>query len=205
MRGGLRVIEGINNMKTGISYLTFDPDKHEFRYRKKIIPSVTQIIKVAGGYQRRNERAMLRGTNVHLATRYYDEGTIKDAKIGKGIEGYLDAYVKFRREHDFIFIEIEQPVFHKDYLYAGIPDRHGFYKSRECLLSIKSGMPIPNDILQEAGYVLTYADHHKFDLWAVYLKPSGDYKLDNIKDASAMQTFLNCLDIHNWKRRWRIS
>lgn len=194
-------------MQTGkkIPYLTFDPDKHEFRYRKRIIPSVTDIIKVAGGYQRRNERAKLRGKNVHLLTEYYDKGRLNEIKIGQGLVGYADAYKKFRKEMDFVFVDIEQPVFHPDYLYAGIPDRHGFYQSRECLLSIKSGVPVPNDILQEHGYVLTFPDHHKFDLWAVYLKPNGDYKLDSIRTTDAMHVFLACLSVYNWKRKWRIT
>jgi hypothetical protein len=61
---------------------------------------------------------------------------------GKEILIYLDAYVKFRRETSFEPKEIELPLYHPKYFYAGTIDRIGKLNgSQDLICSLSCRVP----------------------------------------------------------------
>jgi hypothetical protein len=187
-------------MKTGITHLTFKEAEHEFRFKKKLIPSVTDICNIVAPYRnwRGSQAAMRRGKNVHLLTRYIDEGTIEEANVPNSYRGYVLACLKFKQENPFIFTSIEKILFNLSV--AGIPDRTGLDpQSVSCVLDYKTGAPNPkSDIVQVSGYRML-ADAIR--VYCVYLKENGSYKLMNYSSDLKRGTklFLAGLEIWWWR------
>lgn len=153
--------------------------------------SVTEVIKLSGLMP---ESAFIdpwymgRGQAVHLATAFYDRGTLDDSTVANEIRGYLNAWVKFRAETGYTPAFIEKPLLHPVYGYCGTLDRDG--------LDIKSGSPAPWHILQGGGYFeLANANntvHNPLPTmitgWrTVYLQSDGSYKVHPYSTRDLMQ------------------
>lgn len=144
------------------------------------------------------DRAADRGTRVHKATEILDK--YGKAEIAEDIAPYLNAYVKFRKEHECEWAKIEWATHHPDNLYAGTLDRYGTVDGKRAIVDIKATSNVdpahrklytaaqnlyrkmlPDDMPVEAIYIL-------------HLRKDGTYKLielpieDELADA--------CLSLH---------
>lgn len=195
-------------MDQGVNDLTFDEPTHTYRYRGKVVPSVTQVLESEGISDFSGvpaETLMLakaRGTAVHKATEYLDQGRLDWSSVDPSLLGYLEAWEKFKIECHVQIHEVERQVYHRTG-YAGTIDRTGIVNGKYGLLDIKSGEPTRAAPVQTAAYQLAHPEFDKFKLRAaIQLRPDGRYKmhvydLDPIHDANV---FMAALTIYEFKR-----
>jgi len=190
--------------------LAFDESRHIYKLDGIIIPSVTQILNEGGlvnldwiDADLLADKADL-GQKVHSTTELYDTQDLDFNKLHPTLKNYLDGWIKFRKDYDFIPAEIEMQLFHPVYRYAGRIDRVGFAKEDLTIVDIKSGTKQKVHALQTAGYKCMYdvgkkkTEQIKRRL-CVYLNQDG-YKVEEYKNTQDINVFLSALTITNYKR-----
>jgi hypothetical protein len=169
------------------------------------LPRVTDILKEAGLIDTTwlTEYGRERGTAVHLACQFYDEGTLDYASVSPEIEGYLRAYDAWKRESGIQEFEwIEGPLQDPQGKYRGTPDRILVTRPRK-LIDLKSGIPMDWHALQLAAYVTMLDDPYSYERLGLYLSVDGTYSVRVFPKSeynSDLNVFLSCLNIVNWKR-----
>lgn len=106
--------------------LCFDKEHHRFTVNGKALPSVTQILRHEGiipDMKYVTDRGLLRGTYVHSATEYFDNGTLDESTVDEEIKPYLDCYKQFKADYSGKITHAEKRLWHPVYNYAGIVDR----------------------------------------------------------------------------------
>ena len=107
--------------------LEFDAPTHVYRYRKRVVPHITEV--VPDDYDNVPphvlEKARQRGHEAHKATELYDLRNLNWQTVNPTIEPYLDAWIKFRREYEMQVEpqDVERRLYHPVYNYAGTGDR----------------------------------------------------------------------------------
>lgn len=110
-----------------ISNLTFVDHGHIYRYDGRIVPHITGV--VPSDYSHVPPKilanACRRGSEAHKVTEDYDRGILDWTRLTLEMEPYLDGWVKFLKEFDIHFEQedIERPLYHPVYNYAGRGDR----------------------------------------------------------------------------------
>lgn len=183
-----------------MSQLIFFDEGHIYELDGERIPSVSEITRflareIYGDVQQfRLDRAAERGTKIHKLTEALD----KYGEIDADAESlpYIQAYLKFRQEHDVQWEEIEKPRYHPEKLYAGTIDRMGMIDGRRGILDIKNVYRIHKPLYEAAQnlYRMTYDPGVIEVLYILHLKPDATYKLIElpIRDDLA----LACLTLH---------
>lgn len=208
--------------------LTFDEETHTYRLDGRVIPSVTQILKSAGVIDDSfyNEEGRVRGTAVHLATQYLDEGDLEWESLDPEIIPYVKAYQKFKEESGFIPELIEKKVFKRADSsrasvidYAGTLDRAGkfspdfmpqsrqdFFSSDYCLIDLKTGAAPQWAGAQLAGYAITLLPQ-MVRRFVLLLKKNGKYKLQEFKNPDDYSVFYGACHVVQGKeliqKYWR--
>lgn len=114
--------------RNGVPVASFDADTHTYRDDEGgIILSTTKILQLAeltpAFYKTLDPWYAEKGHAVHAATEYFDKGTLDLDTVDPEIEGYLDAYRKFRQDFPVDILGIEVRLYHPRYKYAGTIDR----------------------------------------------------------------------------------
>jgi hypothetical protein len=184
-----------------MSSLSFDPARHEYALDGVPIPGVSRILDAAGfkTIYPAGDYA-LRGTRVHAATAFVDQG--KAIRVGKGVEPYLDAYRAFLADFPGLrWTVIEEAIYHPRLLYAGTVDRKGQLAYRQVVGDIKTGSPPARRLgLQLAAYAMIVAGRDCLR-WGIELKPTGKYKLhicDNEKDFDVYEGLVHR---YHWEKK----
>ena len=153
----------------------FNPERHEYSVDGRVIPSVTQILKDIGVIETRwyTAEGRNRGSTVHEYLELYDRGLLDPNVVEPEYRGYIDAYLDFLACSKVEYEQIEEPVAHPVYKFAGTPDRVGKINDTACVLDIKSGSSVDWHGLQLAGYALALGNGH--DLYALYIKEDGKW------------------------------
>jgi hypothetical protein len=192
--------------------LEFDPVAHEYRWQRKLVPSVTTIIRGALGnpFERVAapvmERARQRGTAVHKACELDDAGTLDESSVDPQIAAYVDAWRAFRREFGFEVLFAELPLYAHTHGFAGTPD---------CVIKLpdgvravvdrKTGLPGPAAALQTAAYAHLIDAEFGADLplrrFAMRMLPSGKYRFHEYTELGDWRDFLACLAVHRLRER----
>lgn len=188
------------------SVLQFDELSHIYQFEGKVIPSVTQVLTLAGISDVSMipwnvlEKARLVGEFVHTAAQYLDEGDLDLETIDKSIVGYLVGYQQFKEEHSFRPSKIEHRMVgeFEGMAYGMCLDRLGWLKNAsgddyEVLLDLKtSSRPSASWAIQTAAY----ADGYNYDgaRMVVHLSKEGKYKIlphnDDERDFSVWRAAL---------------
>ena len=193
--------------------LTFDAEKHEYKFDGKVIPSVTQIIKEAGlinldfvDKDLLAEKADL-GTKIHVTTQLYDKGSLDVDSLHPILKKYLDNWIKFKKDYGFQVEEIETMYYHSKYSFAGTLDRIGVIGKDKVLLDIKSGGKYDSHRIQTAAYKLLYDfEKPKKEIikkrFIVYLSGNDtvSYKVEENTRLNDDKIFLASLTIYNYKK-----
>ena len=109
-------------MSMATNNLTLD-ENHVYRLGGRVVPSVTQVINaVIPGWQA-NQYYLDRGSALHLACRYHDEGRLDENSVDPAIAGRLEAWKKFRAEFKSDVLHCELSLAHPVYSFAGTLDR----------------------------------------------------------------------------------
>jgi hypothetical protein len=169
--------------------ISFDAAKHIYTVNGRVLPSVTQILKVAGltddwdnWRSQAREAAMRRGRIVHAACHYLDENALDWESVKPEYQPYVRAWQRFREDvRDFVIQDIEKPVASPDFLYAGMMDRNGVIGTGKqfVVVDIKtsSSKTVPEwTRLQTVAYAVADKPDRVCLRAAVVLGPDGTYR-----------------------------
>ena len=195
--------------------LTFDAAKHEYRVNGAVLPSVTQVLRDFYDFSMVApdvlEYARQRGVAVHKAVQLDIDNDLDEASVAPEISGYLEAWRNFRsqcglRQADFG--EVERPMYHPTYKYAGTPDMTVCLYKRWTVLDVKATADLhPAVALQLAGYrelvnANTPKGQHKIEQrCALRLMDNGTYRLQSYTDKGDWSVFLAALTVHRFKEQ----
>lgn len=164
-------------------YMEFDPETHTYFVDGVETVSVTQVLKLAGFVDDTwfTEFGRWRGSAVHKATHYFDEGDIDRRTLDPVVKPFVADWKSFREQTGFTPTLIEQPAYDSMYGFCGTPDRRGYFmggkaEDSNVLIDIKtypSGQ-IPWWVrLQLAGYGRLLDPRRVFHRYAVILTGDG--------------------------------
>lgn len=168
------------------------------------LPRVTEILRSAGLIDVTwfTPETQARGSAVHLACQYYDEGDLDESSIDPTIAGYVVAYAKWAQESGRESATwIECPMHDKGGLYRGTSDRIFTCRPRS-LWDIKTGCHLAWHALQLAAYVNMLDDPYSYSRFALYLKADGTYSVREFPKSEYgrdLAVFMSALNLWYWK------
>jgi hypothetical protein len=164
-----------------------------------ILPRVSTILKSAGlvdtSYMTEYDRD--RGSRVHLACQYLDEGDLDRITLADDIRPRVEQYERFKRDVEPEILGIEFRVAHKSLKYEGHPDRLVEIHGRPGILDLKG----PSKAAWQGVQLAAYA-HAMSPLsaarWTLHLS-DDKYALVEHTSRDDWNVFKAALIIHNWK------
>ena len=196
-----------------MSTATFVEHLHKYEVDGVSIPSVTQVLTLAGISDVSGipahilERAGAIGTAVHQATELLDHDDLELDSLDPLIVGYVTAYQRFRSEHEFIpeLIEYRTVGEYAGHKYGMCVDRAGKLDGQYCVMDIKtSSKPRPEWAIQTMAYVLGLSDHPNYQQShraAIHLAKDGSYSIIRFSEVMDEITWGACLNIAEWRLR----
>lgn len=188
---------------------TFQDVGHIYSIDGRIVPSVTQVLTLAGiddvsRIPRHHlERAAAIGTAVHEACEFLDQDDLELDSLDPLLTGYVLGYQRFKQECGFAPITIEQRGVSvspeaNGLAYGFCLDRIGILDGMEVLIDIKTASKKYGSwTIQTAAYA--EAVHFEGARYAVHVAKDGTYKLVPHKDATDFATWRAALTIAHWK------
>lgn len=177
-----------------------------YLFKGKPYKSVTGIIGEAGfgpDFSMVNEKVMAtacdRGSKVHLACSYLDDGDLNLGSVHSSIRGYVDADIKFRRECPIKVIASEKRMVNTRLGLAGTPDVICFMRGHRVIIDRKTSQSVhPSMGLQTAGYKILWEVQHPNQLihgrYGLKLLSTGQYRLIPHEDTLDMAVFMDALN-----------
>lgn len=193
------------------SSVKFREEDHTYWLGERLLPGVTTVIDMwaqayAGIPEEILRPARERGTAVHLACQYDDEGELDESFLESPLGPYVLAWRDFKVQTSFKPFLIEQQVYSQRYQYAGTLDRTGSMQGEEVLMDIKTGSALKATTrLQTAAYAEALrTDRRKQSLprWGVELHKNGSWRLEEFNDPDDLPTFLAALRLFNWRLKY---
>lgn len=191
--------------------MEFDEATHTYFVDGEIKLSVTQILKEAGlvDTQWFTEFGRWRGSAVHKATMYYDEGDMDRRTLDPIVKPFVADWKNFRDQTGFTHTLMEKKLYDGVYDYCGQPDRRGYFvggkpEDSNELIDIKTypGGKAPWwTRLQLAAYGRLCDPYRIFRRYAVVLTGNGpnveEYPVDSyVEDVNG---FLACIRVARLK------
>lgn len=188
--------------------LQFDPKKHQYSVSGRVLPSVTQILKAAGliDYsmipQDVLRAAAWRGTAVHQALQFMDDGELDESSVPPELAGYIEAARRFYAESGFEVAHNEFRDYHRTYLYAGTMDRTGTFPDGSlAIVDWKTGLVMPGHGLQLVAYANLLSRPRAYRRIALKLNDDGTYRVHEYPPQNFERdwaVFLSGLACFNW-------
>ena len=182
--------------------LEFDEDTHTYKLNKVKVPSVTKVLEILDDSLKYVDpiivfNAARLGRAVHAAC----EGRYADAS--EETKPYVDGYRRALTELQWLPVETEFRIIHRELGYAGTFDRLFKTKQNELILvDIKRTANFPKTVgvqlkaYQEGYEAMTGKKIAK--RYALKLD-KNDFKVKQYKDKSDMNTFISALNIYKWR------
>jgi hypothetical protein len=179
-------------------------DNHIYRNEKReVYISVTQHLTIAGlqdfSMVRKEDldHAAERGKHVHDACKLYAYDDLDVDSLDPAYKGYVEGYILFCNEHDFVIHQSEEIVYSDRLRTAGTFDIKGTLDGKPMSADIKtSAIVSPTTGLQLAGYQLL--DNKGFShRYCIHLLPNGKYKPIPYTDPRDKQIFQSICHV-NW-------
>ncbi len=186
--------------------------QHIYRLDGVVVPNVTRIL---GDLYDWNlvppeilEHKRQIGAAVHRAIELDLEDDLDPSSLDSQLEGYFEAWRRFRREKRFNCCLSECWVASKKFRYAGTLDLAGSLDGSNVLIDTKStGEAHPSSALQTAAYLYAASEMgfiSRAKRFALYLQSNGNYRLEPHVDQNDFPVFLSCLSRHNWRVSHRL-
>jgi len=202
--------------------LEFREDTHEYFFDGKQVPGVNEVMQSVGVVDYSfipvadRDTYFTRGTYVHLAMELLLKDELDWDTIDPAIEGYVRAGQQFIFDTGFKAINIETPLYHPVWGYAGTPDCVGVLcdnpldsrfvaiNERHIVIDWKS-CPIMSYVRwQTAAYQELYAINgiaNGVERYGVELKKTGKYKMSQTWDSSVdFQEFASFLTTYKYQK-----
>jgi hypothetical protein len=190
--------------------LTFDALTHTYTLDGRELPSVTTILKGTGMIdysmipQAVLQEAGRRGTAVHVALQYMDDGELDESSVAPEYAGYIKAAKRFYAETGFTVAHNEYRDYHRGLLYAGTLDRTGVFPDDSlAVVDWKTGLVMPAHALQLVGYANFFRNPRRYRRIAVKLNADGTYRAQEFPAARFEQDwamFQAALACYQWQR-----
>lgn len=195
--------------------IQFDAATHSYTVDGVFVPSVTQVLNEEGlVYFPIPEEQLAfcawRGSAVHLACLYDDDGCLDESTVQPEHRGYLEAWRKCKAQLRPTFVAAEQRLYHPALRYAGTPDRVVRLpgRARPQLWDLKTGIPHRATPLQTAAYMHLLAARtdggaFQYERFAVRLTKDGDYIMQQhslIDLGRDFELFCSALRLNRWKK-----
>lgn len=166
--------------------------------------SVTGILAAAGIKpdfshvpKARMQHAIARGNAVHHGTHLIDLDTLDASTVDPQIDGYLDAYRRFRRECRIDLIARELKMVSR--IGFGMrPDIVAWVCGRRSIVDLKTAQNLGKSTgPQTGGYLIGWNSQHALqhieDRYGLRLQSNGYYKLIPYTDPDDILCFMDCL------------
>lgn len=134
----------IATFPTWAERLQFDEPAHRYTLDGRELAHVTRILKACGvsldfealvstGKISHEDLLFKRdlGRAAHMATHYYDEGTLRRETVSHAVEPRLQAWIDWRERTGFTPLMLETALYHPTLLVAGTNDRAGYFSRFE--------------------------------------------------------------------------
>lgn len=189
--------------------LEFDEATHRYFVDGCEFHSITTVIDALGLVdfsaipQSDLEFYKARGTALHQAAWFSDDGDLNEETIDPVVRPRLDAWQKFRRDLPFEIVASEERRFDRAYGYAGTPDRLvKFRDGSRGVIELKSGPLQPAVAIQLAAQCnLFEVQGGRLKRYAVHLRSDGAYSLKEFPASTLrrdLSTFLSALSCFRW-------
>ncbi len=206
----------------------FDPEKHEYFYGERKVPSVTGIItnvygepKISG--KKSKTFYLDRGKALHLAIHYWNKNILDVESLDDEIKARMNAFYRFSRENNVV-VDFGEPKISGLDRYSELAlysKRHAFAGTIDNILNMvlidyKSSF-YASALIQLGGYMLLLEENGISinGATAVELKENGLYKYHPIRhkfDYGSFKkhrrhwqnAFLNTLSVYNLKKEHNI-
>lgn len=185
---------------------TFSELEHRYEIDGELVPSVTQVLSLAGISDVSGipahilERARDIGTQVHVATELLDQDDLDIDSLDPQIIGYVAAYQKFRTETSFTPDFIEHRGVSQLYRYGFCIDRIGQLEGKATILDLKtSSRPQKSWQIQTAAYALGLGQFSEYERAVVHLAKDGTYKLLRHEESGDDSIWSSALIVAHWK------
>lgn len=191
---------------SGAPTATFTERGHVYRDGDLVVPSVSQVLELAGiddlrGVPRHNvKRAAARGQAVHLAAQFLDQAKLDQHSVTPEIAGYVMAYEEFKRETGFHPIAIEERGIGAiaELRFGYCIDRVGILFDRLAIVDLKTASKaFAWWAIQTAGYAAGI--RHEGPRYSLHLAADGDYNLIRYDESEDFATWLSALRVARWK------
>lgn len=190
--------------------LTFDAERHEYKYDGKTVPSVTQLVAPLGeSYEEMDElteisvdAAAERGTVLHAYIAWrLDGGTREEFEMPDEYGPWADGADLMLAEHEIEPLLIEAPLGCEDY--AGTPDLVCMMDGKLSVLDYKFVSTVSKSKVgaQLAGYAALLNREGVFpeQLIAVQFTADGSYRFYPVGMPEAREAFDACLLVYSYK------
>jgi hypothetical protein len=193
--------------------LQFDAERHIYSVDGRAIPSVTQILEACGVVDysylppETRKMALARGSAVHLACQFDDEGDFDEASAPELLP-YVEAWRRFCAEQGMTFLDIERRVYSAKYGYAGTLDRIGTNGRDDlCLIDLKTNSSEGWVRLQTAAYAGALDEPRRYLRGCAELHKDGTYRAMWFPAAEWQKDFsefLACLAVLRLQERFGV-
>ena len=191
--------------------ITIDEATHVYCVDGRKLPGITSRLKANSMIDDEwfTEESRQRGTAVHLATQYEDDGGLDMSSVDSRLHGYILAWTRWKDEMRVTFAgPPEMLVACPDLGYATRIDRViRSVTGHTTVVNLKTGVPLPWHPIQLAGELLAYCRTTGERLTrttraSVYLKADGSYKWQPYKERdlkSDIEVFRAAAILAAWK------
>lgn len=136
----------------------------------------------------RKNGALALGTAVHQLTELMDRGQADRYTFHPKVEAFKPCWANVRRLVPFEIEAIEEPEYHPDLDYAGIPDRVAIWEKTRTLVEVKTGQKYPWHPLQTAPYAALAECKRRLIFYLDPTKPLG-FTMEEHTDRADWQKF----------------
>ena len=167
---------------------SFDPEKHEYRIDKNLVPSVSEVISplsdFGGVHPELLKRAGEYGSNAHKAIELYLSGELDYDTLDPHLSNIVSQFEEWKEtqvEYHCSEAIVEKPSFHPGLKYGGTPDMVFVY---DAIIDFKTRKTNPiKDILQLTAYEAFYGKpgSHRLIVLELYEDRYKEVDLSNYK------------------------
>jgi hypothetical protein len=165
------------------------------------IRSVTQVIAAAGlagdASKYYTDWHRDRGSYAHEAIRLHEEGDLDIDSLDPQLRPYLDAWLNFKADTNWLTAGGEKCYAHSVYGFKGKPDVYGLLHGNLDLIDLKMGVPASWHTVQLSAYqeLLRHNGIQIVSSWPLYLQANGKYKMGSRRASREdFAIFINALN-----------
>ena len=180
-----------------LKMLQYDDNKHEYRYKGVVIPSVTQVLPKIDFHMSESklEVKRLEGKDTHSKIKmFFDTGD----DFNDPFLMMLGVWMKTNKKLTGKLVQHEGQLFSKKHLFGGTPDM----VFEEALVDWKSSLYAPKHFsLQLAGYNILTSENKvigKTKKWIILYPDGGVIKMKNVYNSLAEDVFIASV------RKWQL-